>query len=291
MYIRDVGLMFDQTFTLKFEYELRSIDGINPKVAMIDLLSNVLICTMNRGQFWGGDVRFFGGNPRQIKPLGDPSKLEKGDYGGYVTSLVSGIQGRLSSLTGGAGISLEGIGNAAKNLGSSLMANMVGGGLDKMGRPGIVAINSLLTGEDTGEWHVTVGNPVNPIISVGNLILDKTDIDLGGPLGPDDFPTKLIVTCTLKPARPRDRSDIMSMFHRNGRTYLTNPPSATKFAGNIPNIRKGKNGGNLPTGPDKKSAFNIDNVQTMKGQEDILKRRFPNLKNSAIATEAAKATT
>jgi hypothetical protein len=280
--------MFEQAFTLTFNYELRSIDGVNPKVAMMDLLSNVMVCTMNRGNFWGGEVRYTGGNPRAIKPIGDTSKLAKGDYGGYITSMVEGLVGKLDNLTGGAGLSLEGVANAAKNIGSGLLANIVGGGLDKMGRPGVAAVNSLLTGEDTGEWHVMVGNPANPIISVGNLILEKTDVQFGGTLGPDDFPTKLTVICTLKPARPRDRTDIIAMFHRNARTYLTDPPSVTKYAGNVRN--GGKNGGTITSGGggDFKAAFNPDKVKTGLGDE-LLRLRFPNhVKQSAIITEAAK---
>lgn len=275
MMVRDKGLQFEQAFTLKFEYELRSIDGINPKIAFLDLLSNVLVVTANRGGWWGGEIRYYGGNPRQIKPLGKPELLANGDYGGYLKSLVSGIQDRVSSLTNGAGLSLEGIGNAMKNIGGGLMDNIMGGALDKMGRPGAQALNALLSGEDTGEWHVMVGNPANPIMSVGNLILEKTEIAFSGALGPDDFPSKLEVVCTLKPARPRDRSDIMSMFHRNGRTYLTVPPGPDRYAANRP--KGGQNGGKTPPG-DKDANFekwlkNKDNSEAL-GQRG--EARFPN---------------
>jgi hypothetical protein len=270
MMVRDKGLQFEQAFTLKFEYELRSIDGINPKVAMIDLLSNVLVVTANRGEWWGGEIRYYGGNPRKIKPLGDPAMLEAGDMGGYFKSIVSTISSRLETLTGGAGLSMEGLANAAKGIGGALMDNVMGGALDKMGRPQAQALNALLSGEDTGEWHVMVGNPANPIISVGNLILEKTELAFSGPLGPDDFPTKLTVMCTLKPARPRDRTDIMSMFHRNGRTYLTQPPTATRYAGNLK--KAGQNGGKTPPG-DKTANMNKDTVNFIdKSGTD----RFPN---------------
>lgn len=233
MLIRDAGLNYEQEFKLTFNYELKSIDGINPKIAFIDLLSNILLCTANRGSFWGGEIRHYGGHARRIKPLGDPYKLQGGDVAGYFKSLLSGILGRLTDLTGGQGFSLDGLGNAAKTIGSNLLGNVLGNALDGMGRPGIVGLNSLLTGEDTGEWHVTVGNPTNPVVMVGNLILDDTELELYGPLGADDFPTKIKVVCTLKPARPRDRSDIIAMFSRNGRTYLTDPPAAARYAGNL----------------------------------------------------------
>jgi hypothetical protein len=144
-----------------------------------------------------------------------------------------------------------------------------------MGRPGAQALTALLSGEDTGEWHVMVGNPANPIISVGNLILEKTDIEFNGALGYDDFPSNLIVTCTLKPARPRDRSDIIAMFHRNGRTYLTVPPGPNRYAGN--KLKGGQNGGKIPPA-DKDAnldqwANNNQEVQDLAGID-----RFPNHK-------------
>lgn len=285
MMIRDVGLKFEQEINLTFKYTLQSYDGINTKVAFIDLLSNILICTMNRGAFWGGEIRYFGADPRRIRPIGDTSRLAKGDYAGYITSLVEGIVGRLDNLTGGNGLTLSGIANAAKTLGSNLIANIVGGALDKMGRPSVIALNSLLSGEDTGEWHVTIGNPANPIISLGNLILEDTTIEFGGQLSHDDFPTQLTVTCKLKPARPRDRTDIIAMFHKNGRTYLTNPPSVTKYTGNLP--KGGKNGGFIPKGQERNEQFNVNSI---KGIDiDLLKTRFPNHANEgALVKESAR---
>jgi hypothetical protein len=290
MIIRGKGLDFEQAFTLKFEYELRSIDGINPRIAMIDLLSNVMHCTMNRGSFWGGEVKYTGGDPRRIKPIGDTSKLAKGDYAGYMTSLGEGIMGRLDALTGGAGLSLEGISNAAKNIGGSIVANVIGQGLDKMGRPGVQGVNSLLTGEDTGEWHVTVGNPANPIISVGNLILEKTDIQFGGSLGIDDFPTSLTVICTLKAARPRDRTDILAMFHKNGRTYLSTLPSGAAYSAT--NLGGRKNGKPASTNSGANAnAITENQPVSSTSSPNYLSVRFPNhTKEASIVDTTAEGT-
>jgi hypothetical protein len=289
--MREKGLEFTQQFTIKFEYELRSIDGVNPRIAMIDLLSNVMQCTMNRGSFWGGETKYVGGEPRRIKPFGNTSELAKGNFGGYISSLIEGLGVRLDTFTGGAGLTLEGLGNAAKNLGSSLLANIVGGGLDKAGRPGVAAVNSLLTGEDTGEWHVMVGNPANPIISVGNLILEKTDIQFNGALGIDDFPTALTVTCTLKPARPRDRTDILSMFHKNARTYLSTLPSGATYTGNNQGGRKNGRAQTSSSGVDMSqikefSSNAVDSaINTFSSAKSILELRFPNHKKSAAVVD------
>lgn len=297
-HIRDRGLEFTQEITLVFEYELRSIDGVNPRAAMIDLLSNVTIATMNRGSFWGGDIRYYGANPRKLKPIGDPKKLASGDYAGYMKSFLDGISNRLSGLSGGKGFSFEGIGSALKGIGGNLVSQLVGGGLDKMGRPGFQMLNSLLVGESIGQWHITVGNPANPIISIGNLILESTDVELNGALGYDDFPTNVKVTCKLKPARPRDRTDIISMFSRNHRTYLTASPKPFTFKNGSPvgNGKNKKHSGNQKKGyrgkkPSNKSqgdtnaftkqiAENISDFQKSVG--GYLESRFPNQKSDII---------
>jgi hypothetical protein len=280
--IRDKGLKFEQKFELKFEYQLRSIDGINPKIAFIDLLSNILVCTSNKGSFWGGERRFFGGDPKRVKPFGDPSKLEQGDYKGYLDSLVSGLTSRVDELSKGKGFSIpEGVGNILKSLGGNLMSQMTGSLLDKMGRPGAQGVDSLLSGDDHGEWHVTVGNPANPIMSVGNLALTKTDVQLDGVLGPDDFPTKIIVTCSLEAARPRDRQDMMAMFSRNNRTYLTNQPKAIKYK-SVAKTKPTPAGTNLGTSQDKQTTANEDNIKDFANGKML--SRFPNHTSGGAGT-------
>jgi hypothetical protein len=217
MQVRDRGLVFEQSIKITFEYEMRSIDGINEKAAFLDLLMNVLQCTYNRGDFWGGAKRFVGG-ARASNPIAGQegmAKLASGDFGGFLGDLADGFVGRIDELTGGAGLSLEGIGNAIKSVGGNIASRAAGGAMDKMGRPQAQATMALLTGEDTGQWHVMVGNPTRPMLSMGNMILEDTEIQFGGPLNKDDFPTKLTVTCSLKPARPRDRDDVQMMFVPN----------------------------------------------------------------------------
>ena len=83
------------------------------------------------------------------------------------------------------------------------------------------AVASLLTGDPTGQWHVTIGNPLNPIAVIGNLACTGTTINFEGGMGVQDFPERLVVTVTLKPGRPRDKAEIESMFNSGrGRFYL-----------------------------------------------------------------------
>ena len=86
--------------------------------------------------------------------------------------------------------------------------------------PSIHGMRALLTGEPVGNWHLTVGNPLNPIMVIGNLICTDMKVEVGEELGPDDFPTELKVIYTLEHGMPRDKSGIQSMFNRgSGRIY------------------------------------------------------------------------
>lgn len=79
---------------------------------------------------------------------------------------------------------------------------------------------ALLTGEPVGDWHLTIGNPFNPIAMIGNLIVKDLNVEFYDELGPDDFPIGFKATITLDHGLGRDRDAIESMFNRGfGRIY------------------------------------------------------------------------
>lgn len=214
--VRQQGLDFSNDIELNFSYDLRQLKGVNPRVAFLDLMSNLLVLTYNNGNFWGGSVRYTGGSGVFNKPFGDASKIKSGDFGGFLSGLL--------------GSALKGIGNIAADIsqnglmGSKLGNNLIGGRLMEMFNTpqGAEAVNAFLTGDATGQWHLTVGNPLNPIAVMGNLYCDAADFQFGGELSYDGFPTELSVKISLKHGRPRDKADIESMFNGGrGRLYLT----------------------------------------------------------------------
>lgn len=283
MMVRERGLAFDQSIKIVFEYEMRSIDGINEKVAFLDLLMNVLQVTYNRGDFWGGAKRYVGGK-RVSNPIAGQdgmNMLKNGDFGGFLGKLADGFSSRLNDLTGGKGLSLEGLGNAIKSVGGNIASRAAGSAMDKMGRPQAQATMALLTGDDTGEWHVTIGNPTRPILSLGNMILENTEIQFKGPLNKDDFPTKLMVTCSLKPARPRDRDDVQMMFVPNNKERIYS--SAMDYLKKTYYGQVGPNfGGNGDQTVKQAPGSNMmeSDKQLMDGEankfENLLSARFPN---------------
>lgn len=212
---REQGLTFTQDFKLKFEYELRSFGGANPKIMMLDQLANIMVLTSSQAPFWGGAVRYVG-NGSAGKPLGDINLIKQGKYGDFLKSVASG----LGDMFKGVGKDIAGL---AQGKDSKFLNNILGGTLMKLfnSPQGGQAAAALLTGDPTGQWHLTVGNPLNPIMMIGNLTCRETNVTFEGGLGIQDFPERMIVEITLKPGRGRDKLDIESMFNMGrGRFYL-----------------------------------------------------------------------
>ena len=226
----DDGLQFNQSITLTFDYEMRSYDGINTKAAFLDLLSNVLAVTYSTGTFWGGGYRMTSGSPQSNVFANLPilQMAERGQLNSF-GDLVDGVTNSLSSIWGQISQG-EGLLGAIKTLGSSLFSMFTGAALNQLGRPTKIALNSLLEPVPTGMWHLTIGNPLHPIMVMGNMILDKTEIEHYGPLGLDDFPTGLRVTCTLHHGKPRDTSMIENMYVMgHSRYYIPMGPEINRM--------------------------------------------------------------
>ena len=218
--VRSRGLTYSGNFTLNFEYSLKSLKCVNPRVAMMDILSNFLILTGNYGAFWGGETRFYG--QKSIAPqFGDPSKLRNGDFKGYFKSMLSDVKSgfeNISTANGGGGDFWSGIENLASGALQGLFGNLLGGNVGVSGQAQVPT--ALLSGKPTGYWHVTVGNPLDPIAMMGNMAVTKTSVQFNDVLGYDDFPTEIKFTVELEHCMPRDNAAIENMFNgAKGRFY------------------------------------------------------------------------
>ena len=214
----DEGLKFEQSFTLTFEYELRSYSNINAKQAMLDLLANILAVTYTSGDFWGGGHQPFGAhqsdiftNMRIFKSFDNVHEFTDNLYHDAQT-ILSKTQSFIKQKGG--------YWEAIKSIANSIGGMIIGGMLNKLGRPQKAFLGSLLTDAPVGLWHVTVGNPFHPIMSMGNMVITNVKITHTGPLGLDDFPTGLKVEVTLDRGKGRDKRDIEKLYlHGLNRIY------------------------------------------------------------------------
>lgn len=225
-----------ETLKLQFDYSLASVGTINSKLLFLDLMTNLLSIGSDYGQFLSPELRleqtsvglgFPGGAKGYAKSIVDPI--------GYIRDQVSSILSaenvnKQFAAEGSVKQELEEITNEIRQF-----INNPDDGIRKNGKfyNSIAVLLSdmflkrvyyqplMLSGYPTGEWHLVVGNPLNPIAMIGNLVCTNVDIKFGDELGPDDFPIEMSAVFTLQPGRQRHRGDWESMFNRgNGRLYL-----------------------------------------------------------------------
>ena len=259
--IRKRGFDGQQDIVVNFEYSLRSHGGINPKVAFLDLLTNFLSLTYNNAPFWGGAVRYFEKTGVTAPNFGMENNILDGDLeeaiinGAETLAALSqtGIDGMISfakAIGGGDYGNLDNIisdpsspeaaridadakatdRQLSNNYATTTIGKMFSGRIKKLMRKPLM-YRSILDGRAVGEWHMTIGNPMNPMVMMGNLCLKKVKLTMGDVLGIDDFPTEFKFTVTLGHGRPRAKQDIESLFNlgNGGMAFSQLAPSSSAF--------------------------------------------------------------
>ena len=212
-------------FTISFHYSFRSFSGLSPKIVALDLISSFLNLTYNDAQFLGQLGRYF---PRTGVKF-DPSTTELiGDIlTKWATSFESGSGADMMKL---ASTVIDQI-KAAADQGISMMKDAGNGDLTKIKEAGsnvaqtiaisalaesvptLISVRSALSDRPVGEWHLVVGNPLNPIMTMGDMICTSCDMAFDEEMGPDDFPTGVTFTVGLQQGKPRDKVAIERIFN------------------------------------------------------------------------------
>jgi hypothetical protein len=212
-------------FTIAFHYSFRSFSGLSPKIVALDLISSFLNLTYNDAQFLGQLARYF---PRTGVKF-DPSTTELiGDIlTKWATSFESGSGADMMKLASGVIDQIK----AAADQGISMMKDAGNGDLTKIKEAGsnvaqtiaisalaesvprLISVRSALSDRPVGEWHLVVGNPLNPIMTMGDLICTSCDMAFDEEMGPDDFPTGVTFTIGLQQGKPRDKVAIERIFN------------------------------------------------------------------------------
>ena len=259
-YKRKRGLKFTHdSLTLTFEYMSRPIANVNNKAIMLDLLANILTMTYSSAVFFGGAHRYRTDHPA-IYPWRNTNSLNKiyrgklfgkesawydvlkdvfnRENGDWILDLANGIKNAvkavasdlIAAVTGKTQSNEEKEQNENdKRRGKTIVNTVMGTAgravaakfLKGQQAPWLQDARALLTGEPVGDWHLMIGNPLNPIAMIGNLIVTNSKIEFSDELGPDDFPIGFKAQITLQHAMGRDKDGIEAMFNRGaGRIYI-----------------------------------------------------------------------
>ncbi|CAB4218511.1 hypothetical protein UFOVP1604_27 [uncultured Caudovirales phage] len=219
-------------FTINFKYSFRSFNGMSPKIVALDLISNFINLTYNDAQFLGQLARYF---PKTGLKLSPPVTEAFGKIlTSWGTSYTGNNSDQFSTILSSMSSALEQAGSAIQNnllstIGKGLQTGLMAP--DKLGKaiPELISIKSALSDRPVGEWHIVVGNPLNPIFVMGDLLCTNVEMKWDEELGPDDFPTGVSFGVTLKQGKPRDKTAIERMLNL-GETKLTSGMLRTSSA-------------------------------------------------------------
>lgn len=250
--IRDRGLSstaVDDNWELSFVYRTDSYFGMSQKKIALDIIANMLELTYSAGE-WLQSLNIYYKNVGLELGPDDQALIEAAFNGGTLNpdalakafltisegkidsiitkaaSLASAtpalVTGIASSIVSSSTFKLEDYGSMTQSQ-KDVVKNSIQVELVKAlagAFPGFLKQRASVADIPTGNWHLTIGNPMNPIMRIGNLVVKDCTTSFNDELGPDDFPTELTFKVTLAPTKPRDSREIRQMFNTGRIDYI-----------------------------------------------------------------------
>jgi len=219
----EVGAGLNTTFSFKVtaEYELKFISGIDPTLVWMDLISNFARFGTSKSDTFGLSKKF---SQKMKQWINNPSLLVKDMASGLKDVVLDSLETFKETIN--EMVSSD----PAKDSESpdERMKNKALGFVEKMknnlpkilkqilGKYKIKAIGIInaLSGLPSTPWHITIGNPMRPIFSSGDMYMDSVNLKLGSQLSFNDLPTNLTLEFTLKNARAWGMQEIMAKFNK-----------------------------------------------------------------------------
>lgn len=232
------------TFSVKMvcEWEQKFISGLDPTVVWLDIIQQVLRFGTSNSVTYG----LSSGTEDAIMdfvndPLGTLIKLlEAATYA--ITEFTDTVRKKANEWIAESGNELKSrLGlksndpnkeksNAIEEFKSSTksmkdaVASFADSALKKAGallkriigkyRVRIEGILHSLVGSPSGPWHVTIGNPLRPVFSSGDMLIsDTVQLSFGSTLAFNDLPSTIKAEFTLIPARPLGLQEIFARFN------------------------------------------------------------------------------
>ena len=215
------GLTAKLLFKVTAEYELKFISGIDPTIVWMDLISNFLRFGTSKSDTFGLKKDF----SKSLKQwINNPSLLVKkiaSSLKGVITDSIEKFKSEINQMVNGDKAAesdnkderekkkaLAFVDKIGKNI-EDIMSKI----LSKYKIKAIGIINAL-SGLPSTPWHITIGNPMRPIFTSGDMYMDTVTLTLGSQLSFNDLPTNLTVEFTLNNARALGMQEIMSKFNK-----------------------------------------------------------------------------
>ena len=214
------GLSCGIKITMECIWEQKYIQGIDPTLAWMDILSMVTRFGTSTSQSYGLSEGLSSGVQNLLK--NPDTMIKKG-----LIALKKGISDVIRKIkdifTKSSSNNTPSSTEEIKNENESVIEKLTGGlksitndiinTIVRKYRERIIGITNALTGLPSTPWHITVGNPLRPIFCSGDMYTTNVQLKLGSDLSFNDLPTKISASFTLENARPLGLQEIMAKFN------------------------------------------------------------------------------
>lgn len=215
------GLTGKVSITVKCSWEQKFISGVDPTIVYYDILQTILAFGGSQAVFYLGKRSNLGGLDKKLQEFlkpGGATKLIKD----VVQAFTDALQGLIeevnklirkffmgdetnsgtSEAKTEADVQKENEETVKKA--QDAASGVIKGFFDtviKKYRIQALGIVTTLTGLPSTPWHVTVGNPLRPIFSSGDMLTQDVKVNLGQQLAFNDLPSFIECEFTLTSAR------------------------------------------------------------------------------------------
>jgi len=210
------GLDSQFSFTLKTSYEQKYINGVDPGSAMIDIINNTLrMGTSDMKYILGGEFIKNFANIITEGRVADWTKKIKELAIIFMNTLKVMIGENIEKAAASANFTSTSTGTTQ---GGFNIEDAFTAAIRRFRWP-LKGSLGVTSGIHTTPWHLTVGNPLNPIISIANILVDG-ELSFGNELGFNDMPTKIDVTFNINLSRSLGKNEIIQILDNTyGREY------------------------------------------------------------------------
>jgi len=218
------GLKCNISIKMICEYEQKFISGIDPTIAWMDIMNNVLSFGTTNSDNYGLSPsfkakidRWTDGQSGVQNLIDDIIEALTGIFNEFkndIENLVNDLFGSTSKVEK-TDKDIEDEKNNAKSklsglLDAALLA--VNKTIEKY-KIELMGIANALSGAPSTPWHITIGNPLRPIFCSGDMLVEEVNLKLGSTLAFNDLPSNIKVEFTLKNARPLGMQEILAKFN------------------------------------------------------------------------------
>lgn len=219
------------------KWEQKFISGVDPTFIYYDILRTILSFGGSNATFYLGASKVASGVDKFLDRLSaDPFGLIEDFISNISDALKKLIDNVKKFLTDGNGIKDD------NNLGDvSEFLSFNTESIEKVTRSitsfvaykykiRIMGIMNYLTGSPSGPWHVTIGNPMRPILSSGDMITQNVTVKLGPTLSFNDLPSTIECNFELESGRNLGIGEIFGKLSC-GQVRVTRPNKDYLYSG------------------------------------------------------------